>query len=158
MSEMERRFISQAAHANLEEIRAGELAGDKAILDGVRQYGQRLIEDHRHNLDRLKQVADTLGCQVPQAMGPHGKALAERLSGMQGHAFDQGFVEAMTAGHRHVIEQFRLAISQLGDGELRDYALQTVPVLDEHLAMAQALLPQVRASGVSPAAEPPQAA
>lgn len=42
----DRNFISKAVEDNREEVELGKLAQGKASSDAVKQFGQRMVEDH----------------------------------------------------------------------------------------------------------------
>jgi predicted outer membrane protein len=62
------------------------------------------------------------------------------LSGAQ---FDRAFVSHMITGHQQAIRKFEMASENLQDPALKKYAEKTLPVLREHLRMAQELQSQV---------------
>jgi putative membrane protein len=64
---------------------------------------------------------------------------------LSGAEFDRAFVHHMIAGHQQAIRKFELAAENLQDPALKKYAKKTLPVLREHLRLAQELQSQLTA-------------
>lgn len=58
LSEQGRKFIPEAAKGNLGEMMLGETAQQQAQSEQVRQFGQRLVEDHRKANEQLRPIAE----------------------------------------------------------------------------------------------------
>ncbi len=53
----DRMFLEQAAAGGLMEVQLGQLAAQKASDPQVKQFGQRMVDDHTKANDQLKTVA-----------------------------------------------------------------------------------------------------
>ncbi|HKP11880.1 MAG TPA: DUF4142 domain-containing protein, partial [Blastocatellia bacterium] len=42
----DRKFIMEAAHGGMMEVKLGRMAADKATNADVKQFGQRMVDDH----------------------------------------------------------------------------------------------------------------
>jgi predicted outer membrane protein len=79
---------------------------------------------------------------VAQLDARHAAMLAQ-LQGLQGAAFDQAYGQMQYASHQEALAM-HLAYAQSGtDPNLRAFATQTAPVVEQHIAMSQRL-PGVR--------------
>src|SRR5258706_4921909 len=58
------RFLAEAAHGGMIEVRLGEVAKQKATSQSVRDFAQRMITDHSKANDELKQIAATKGAVI----------------------------------------------------------------------------------------------
>jgi putative membrane protein len=61
-------FATKAAEGGLKEVRFGELAQQQAARDEVKQFGQRMVEDHGKASDQLEQIAQDKGIELPQEL------------------------------------------------------------------------------------------
>ena len=75
-----------------------------------------------------------------QQMAGHEMINWDSLSGAE---FDRAFVNHMVMGHEKAIRKFEMASATLQDASLKKYANKTLPILREHLRMAQELQSQV---------------
>ena len=84
-------FIDEMAVAGMAEVQLGKLATERAASADVKAFGQMMVTDHSKAGDDLKQVASQLKVQPPTQLDPKHRDLAERLSKLQGAAFDREY-------------------------------------------------------------------
>jgi putative membrane protein len=63
LSSGDRKFVEKAARGGMLEMQLGQLAEQKASNDQVKQFAQKMAEDHAKANDDLKQLANTKGVQ-----------------------------------------------------------------------------------------------
>jgi putative membrane protein len=61
------------------EARLGELAQQQAKSTEVKDFGQRMVEDHGQANDKLKQIAEQKGIELPQDLSEDAQATYEEL-------------------------------------------------------------------------------
>jgi putative membrane protein len=86
---------------------------------------------------------------VPTGLDKDQKDLRARLEKLNGAAFDRAFVDAQVKDHQKDVKFYQDEGSRLQDPQLKSFAQQTLPVLQEHLQMAERAESQVGASGSS---------
>jgi putative membrane protein len=62
-----------------------------------------------------------------------------KLSGLSGRDFDRAYAEEMVQDHERAVKLFQKYQQESSNKELGAFAKQTLPVLEEHLQMAQTL-------------------
>jgi putative membrane protein len=140
-------FVTKAAKGGLAEVELGKLATQKASADNVKQFGQRMVDDHSKANDELKSLAASKNINLPTAMGPEEKALQDRLSKMSGAAFDRAYMKAMVDDHVKDVNEFKMESKSGKDPEVKAWAAKTLPTLEEHLKMARETNGAVGTSG-----------
>jgi putative membrane protein len=130
-------FAMKAAHANMAEIELGKLAQQKAMRDEVKQFAQRMVSDHSKKLDELKGLAASKNITLPTEIDAEHKQLSDRLSTMNGAAFDRAYMQAMVDGHRKVAADFRKESQSGSDPDLKSWAAKTLPGVEDHLKHAE---------------------
>ena len=60
----DKKFVKDAAIGGLTEVELGKLAAQKGSSDAVKQFGQKLVDDHTKANDELKQVASAENIQA----------------------------------------------------------------------------------------------
>ena len=132
------KFMMTAAAGGMAEVELGRLAVERASSDAVKQYAQRMIDDHTKANQDLMQVASSKGVTLPA--GPDAKhlALMERLRGMTGAAFDSTYIkEAGVKDHQNMEKLFRNETIKGKDADVMAFASRTLPAVQEHLRMAR---------------------
>jgi putative membrane protein len=61
----DRKFIMNAAHGGMMEVKLGHLAADKATDADVKQFGQRMVDDHSKANSELMALASQKGITLP---------------------------------------------------------------------------------------------
>lgn len=133
-------FATQAAVIGKAEIELGQLAMQKTQDPGVREYAQRMVRDHQAAAATLEKIAGEENLELPQALDAEHQALKEKLSDLQGAAFDREYSKAMAKGHDQAVALFESAsqASQVSP-QLKEFAAATLPTLKEHREMAHSL-------------------
>lgn len=139
LSENDYRFIEKAARGGLEEVELGQLAGQKASNQAVRSFGQRMVTDHNKLNNELKQIAAQKGATVPTSLSHHENSTIQHLEGVAGADFDKDYSKDMVKDHRKDLKEFQDAAKKLQDPDLRAFAQKAVPILQEHLGMAESM-------------------
>jgi putative membrane protein len=133
----DRHFMQDAAQGNLAEVEMGRLALNKAIDGDVRQFGQRMIDDHSKALHELRLLARSKRVTVPRRVNAQQAKEMKALSRLSGAAFDRRYVNLMVKDHRKDVSEFHKASAGSDDRDLRRWASQTTPVLESHLRMIE---------------------
>ena len=143
-------FVTKAAEGGLAEVELGKLAQEKGSSDQVKSFGQRMVTDHSKANDELKTLAQNKNITLPTEIGPHEKALRDRLSKLSGAAFDRAYMRAMLMDHRKDVNEFRHESTAGKDPDVKSFASKTLPTLEEHLKLAQDANRAVGTSGTMP--------
>ena len=54
----DKKFLQDAAIGGLMEVESGKLATQKGSSDGVKKFGQQMVDDHSKANDQLKEIAE----------------------------------------------------------------------------------------------------
>lgn len=137
-------FVEKASAGNAAEVALGKMALSKASNPEVKAFAQHIVDDHRKAQGELKQVAQTKGMDTPEKLGIKDKATQEKLRHMQGASFDKAYMDTMVKDHKNDVEEFEKQARSSDDPEIKSWAAQTVPTLQQHLQMAESLQTQLK--------------
>ena len=137
----DRNFITKAAAGGRAEVELGRLAQGKASSDAVKQFGQRMVEDHGAANQELMQLAENKGMQLDDKT-PKPDRLLTRLSKLQGPEFDREYVKAMVKDHKQDVAEFRRMHSGAVDPNLKAWVDKTLPTLEDHLKTIEGIQAQ----------------
>ncbi len=139
LSAQDQTFIQQAALGGLSEVQAGQLAESKAQTPAVKQFGQHMIADHTPNNQELATLATQKGVTAPTKLDAFHAQQAASLQIQTGAAFDKAYIADEIAGHQQMAQLMQDEIASGTDPDLKAFAQKTMPVVQEHLTMAQQL-------------------
>jgi putative membrane protein len=137
-------FAAKAAQGNMAEVKLGQLAEGHAQNQDVKNFGQRMVTDHTKALDDLKSVAGTNGITLPNDISSKDQAEYDRLSKLNGTAFDHAYMQDMLTDHRADINEFKHEDEHGTNAALRAYASRTLPTLEEHLRLAESAQAKIK--------------
>jgi putative membrane protein len=132
-------FIKKAIEGNFAEVSLGQLAQQKSGSDGVKQLGQQLVTDHSQANEKAVQAANSIGVTPPTQPSKDQQDTQQKLSGEAPADFDRDFVRLMVDDHQKDIADYQKEARDNADDPAGQYATQTLPTLQKHLSMAQAL-------------------
>lgn len=158
LAQVDMDFATEAAQGGLKEVRLGELAQQQAKAQAVKDFGQRMVEDHGEANDKLMQIAEQKGIDLPQDLSEDAQQTLEELQQQQGDDFDQAYMDEMVSDHEEDVAAFQDYIENAQDQDLRAFAEETLPTLQEHLEMAKQTQEQLAAAGQQEQADPSMAA
>jgi len=160
------KVLRHLHHANMEEIKAGQMAQSKASSSGVKDYARTLVQDHQQADKQVLAMADKMHVDMKKNMEmgdmdhskmDHSKMDHSQMSGMDqdkmkqhqakmdemqklsGKEFDRAFLSMMVDGHDHVIQMVNTAQSN-AKGDLKAMLDHMLPTLERHKQMAQDLM------------------
>ena len=140
-------FVTKAAEGGMAEVELGKLAVEKASNDQVKQFGQRMVDDHSKANDELKTIAQQKNITLPTGISAKDKAERDRLARLSGAAFDHAYMSAMLTDHKKDVNEFRVESTSGKDADIKAFAAKTLPTLEEHLKLAQDANKAVGTSG-----------
>ena len=129
-------FLSKAAQANVAEVELGKLAAERAQSADVKQYGQKMVDDHGKANKEVQDLADQKGLTLPTYIGAAHKAAKTRLEKLSGDAFDRAFMAQMVKDHQAAVTLFRTQARSGKDPDVKAFAEKMLPDLEGHLKMA----------------------
>ncbi|MEN3332012.1 MAG: putative rane protein [Blastocatellia bacterium] len=153
LSSGDREFMTKAAIGGMEEVELGRMAAQKGASSDVKQFGQRMADDHSKAGNELKSLAAQKNVTLPTALDKQHQDDVDRLSKLAGAAFDREYMGMMVKDHVEDVAEFEREAANGSDADVKQWAARTVPTLRQHLQMAQETAAKVGASGsAAPAA------
>lgn len=144
-------YTRMAASSDQFEIQSGQLALQMSQNPAVRQFAQMLIEHHQQTTAQLATAAQSAGLPVPPpAMtGAHAQMLAN-LRGAPMGSFDMAFRDAQIQAHQEALGLHQNYAANGDIPALRTVAGAAVPVIQQHLNMAQSMAVMAPPMGRNP--------
>ena len=133
------KFVCEALIGGQSEIDLSQSALQKATVPAVRDFAQRMVQDHQKVNQELTQLSADKGAILPIPETKKSEKLKEHLDGLSGMQFDQAYMQDMVNDHKKVLKLFQKAAEEADDGDLKIWAARSLPTLAEHLRMAQSV-------------------
>ena len=130
-------FVTKLAGVAMAEVELGKLAKDKASSREVKAFADRMIEDHTKAGDELKGIAQRKNFAWPAALPPDAVALKDKLSKLNGAAFDRAYIDEMVKGHTGVLAEVKKEAQSGSDPDVKAWATKASSSVQAHLTHAQ---------------------
>jgi len=134
----DKQFMRAAAEGGIAEVKLGMLAVQKGGPE-VKEFGQKMVDDHTAIDKDMAAVADSLGIMLPKKMSKEDQAEYDKLNGLSGDAFDKEYILFMAKAHRQDLHDFRTEASVAADPELEAEVTKAAMVIRQHLMMVTKL-------------------
>ena len=135
----DKMFVKKAISGNFNEIDASKMALQKSQNDQVKQFAQKMIDDHQKMLDDLHALAGQENIKFKDEPTGEGKKMAAKLNGLSGAEFDKAYVDGMVKDHKGDVKDFQTEISMGKDQPTKDAAQKSLPVIQDHLQMIEGI-------------------
>ena len=149
LSARDYKFLKEAASGGMTEVQFGELAKTKGTDQSVKTFGERMVTDHQRANDELKQIASSKGATIPSEVSHSERTSIDKLQKATGAEFDKEFARAMVKDHKKDVKDFKDAVDDVKDPELKAFAQKTLGTLQEHLRMAEDMAKTVKVETAS---------
>ena len=130
-------FAKKAAEGGMMEVDLGQLAAAKATNQDVKDFGNKMVADHGKANDELKALASQKGLTLPTTPGAEEKTTSNALEKKTGAAFDKAYMNDMVKDHEKDVKEFKNAVSKIQDPDLKNWASNTLTVIQGHLDLAK---------------------
>jgi putative membrane protein len=130
-------FVKKALEGGTAEVQLGQLAQQKSQSEDVKQFGQKMVEDHTQLGDQMKPIAQQLGVKEPKGPSKKDKQLMAKLEGLSGQQFDEAYIQAMVKDHKQDLKEFRNEVQNAQDPNVKQAAQQGAGVISQHLQTIQ---------------------
>jgi putative membrane protein len=136
-SPVDRMFVGKAMQGSLAEVQLGQLTLQKSNNAQVKEFAQRMIDDHTKLNEQMKPVAQQLGVTVPDQISKGDRKTIAKLQALSGTAYDQAYIKDMVKDHKQDLNEFQMEASSGQDQTAKDAANQGSKIIAQHLQMAQ---------------------
>jgi putative membrane protein len=147
IGQSDKEFLDFAAKVNQSEIQGGLAAEKKAEAPAVRAFARLMVLDHMELESQLAGLATENGIELPSGPSDQAKQETADLQGMSGAKFDAAYMQDMVQGHEHAVQKFRSEQGQAQAQAVKAVVAATLPILEQHLALAQAVQSEIQNQG-----------
>jgi putative membrane protein len=138
-SPLDKMFVRNALQGGMAEVQLGQLTLQKSNNEQVKQFAQKMIDDHTKLGDQMKPIAQQVGVPVPTEISKKDKKTMAQLQGLSGTAYDQAYIKDMVKDHKKDLSDFQSEVASGQDPAVKDAANQGSQVITQHLQLAQQL-------------------
>ena len=117
------KFVKDAALGGMTEVE-WELAREKASTNEVKQFAQRMIDDHSKANDQLKQLAAKQNLHIPSSLDNKHQSRVDKLAKLSGDKFDKAYLKDQLKDHESDVSEFSAEAKNGSDPNVKAFAAQ----------------------------------
>lgn len=136
-SDDDKKFVKDAIEGNNDEISLAQMALKDARSSEVKEFAQRMVDDHTKMNDEMRSVAEKIGVDPPTGTTMGEKALTAKLTVLSGESFDKAYMKAMVKDHRDDLAAFHKEVANGSDPTVKEAAQSGVKKISSHLKSAE---------------------
>ena len=137
-------FWTEAAVSSMAEVALSNVALQRSQNDAVKQFAQRMLDDHTKANQELMTAAQAKGVTVPTALPDNRQRDVTDLNEEPGDKFDREYMQMMVKDHEKAVKLFQRQSERGTDADAKALAARLLPTLQEHLTMARSLSDMLR--------------
>ena len=133
-------FVTEAANSDALEIAAAKVAQQKGDAD-EKKFAEQMITDHTKTSEELKGMVNggEVKAKLPEGLNDSSKKKLTELQDAKGKDFSGYYDPMQVSAHKDAVSLFERYSKSGDNAKLKDWAGKTLPTLQHHLQMAQAL-------------------
>lgn len=136
----DRKAIMDMGMSSMAEVEMGKLAQSKSQDAGVKEFANKMVEDHGKALAEVQALAQSKGVTLPTELDKKHKAMATSLEKQSGAAFDRAYIKQGGVGaHKETMTKLQAARKGAKDADVKAAVEKTIPVVEAHLKHATEL-------------------
>ena len=148
LSSADKEFALEAGRGGAAEVEIARVAAARATRKEVRDFAQRLVDDHGKANVELQNLAKQRDVALTTTLDPLHQTVLDQLKTMSGASIDDTFLTAMVKDHTAASQLFERG-QQATDPDLKAFAQRTLPTIQQHLEMAKRLAEATASKGGS---------
>lgn len=132
-------FLRTAYQDGLAEIQLSRLALQKSTNTDVKNFAQRMVDEHTTVNNQIATLAQNRGLSLPTALSPSRQSLVDKLSSLSGTDFDAAYMDVNVVVHIKDVRLFRRQSEAGTNADVKSFAQSVLPSLSEHLTLAESI-------------------
>lgn len=137
LSGQDKNFVMDAARSSMAEQQLSDLAEKKARSESVKDLAREIKDEHTQAVDKLQQIASNKNVSLPSDVSRSDRTIIDRLQKLSGAEFDKEYMRQTVKEHQKDVESYRQQAKSAKDEDVKEYAQNTLPTLEQHLDRAR---------------------
>ena len=134
---VDQAFVTMAAQGGMAEVQLATLAQTNARSPRVKTFANEMIKDHSAADDQLLKMAQAKGITPPTDLNDMQNQQKTMLTAEKGAKFDRDYMHGQVTDHQAMLQAFQDEAQNGQDPDIKAFAANTVPTIQQHLTEAQ---------------------
>jgi putative membrane protein len=126
-------FVMAAATSDMYEVKAGQMAQEKAQNAELKAFGKMMVADHTATTNELKPLAMKASAAIPTELDERRKGMIDNLTSASGADFDKAYAAQQVAAHEEAVTLMEGYAANGDNAEIKAFAAKALPKIKAHL-------------------------
>jgi putative membrane protein len=131
------KFLVKSYESGMYEVQLSQLAATNSLVAGVKDLAANLVTAHTAVNAKISAIAANANFALPTALNADHQKDLQNIGKLTGTDFDKKYINTIIDGHEKSIDSYKDAAKNLTPSDTKTFASETLPHLEEHLAMAK---------------------
>jgi putative membrane protein len=138
------KFLVKSYESGMYEIQLSKIAATNGLDADVKNLAASLVTAHTAINKKISAIAASANFILPIALNAdHQKDLMD-MSKFTGADFDKKYINTIVNGHEKSVSAYKDAYKDLSAGDTKNFAGETLPKIEDHLAMAKQVQKRIK--------------
>jgi putative membrane protein len=138
------KFLVKSYEAGMYEIQLSQLASTEALSPDVKKIAAELVTAHTAINTKINAIAASANFVLPAAIDASHQKDLQDIGKLTGADFDKKYINTIVDGHERAVSDYKDAYKNLGPGDTKTFAAETLPKIEDHLAMAKSVQDRIK--------------
>ncbi|HEY4325211.1 MAG TPA: DUF4142 domain-containing protein [Mucilaginibacter sp.] len=138
------KFLVKSYESGMYEIQLSQLAATRALEPDVKKLAADLIPAHTAIDAKMIAIATAANFVLPTAVDKEHQKDLDDMSKLSGADFDKKYINTIVNGHEKSVSSYKDAYKNLSPGDTKTFAGETLPKIEDHLAMAKKVKDRIK--------------
>jgi len=138
------KFLVKSYEAGMYEIQLSQLAATNGLDADVKSLAASLVTAHTAINSKISAIAASANFVLPVAIDAGHQKDLQDMGKLTGADFDKKYINAIVDGHEAAVSSYKDAYKNLSPGDTKTFAAETLPKIQDHLAMAKKVQDRIK--------------
>jgi predicted outer membrane protein len=141
---IDQMFLTKSIKNDLFEQKLAQAVSDKVQDPSIKQFAQRLQDEHKQHLQQVRQVAQTKGItSTDEKLDAWQQQYIDHISRLDPESLQREFLFSQVASHYKAMLENKFAAEKCQDPQIKSLAEKSVPAMHQHFQQLTRLTQQV---------------
>jgi len=138
------KFLVKSYESGMFEIQLSQLAATNALDTDVKNLAATLVTDHTAIDAKISAIAASANFILPIAVNADHQKDLQDMAKLTGADFDKKYINTIVDGHEKSVSNYKDAYKNLAASDTKTFAGETLPKIEDHLAMAKKVKDRIK--------------
>ena len=138
------KFLVKSYESGMYEVQLSQMAATNALNPDVKNLAASLGTAHTAINAQITAIAASANFVLPVAINADHQKDLQDMSKITGADFDKKYIHTIVDGHEKSVSSYKDAYKNLSPGDTKTFAAETLPKIEDHLAMAKKVKDRIK--------------